>query len=38
MWLPTLAASDDSAKQQEAVKKIEEAVAETNIFELPSFG
>jgi len=30
-------ASDDTAKQQEAIKKIEQAVAKTNIFELPSF-
>ena len=33
----SLLASDDLTKQQEAIKKIEQAVAKTNIFELPSF-
>jgi hypothetical protein len=28
---------DDAAKQQEGIKKIEQAVTHTNIFELPSF-
>jgi TonB family protein len=37
LWLPYLAASDDTAKQQEAVNKIEQAAARANIFELPSF-
>jgi TonB family protein len=37
LWIPYLAASDDSAKQQEAVKKIEQAAANADIFELPSF-
>jgi TonB family protein len=37
LWLPYLAASDDTSKQQEAIKKIDQAVAKTNIFELPSF-
>jgi TonB family protein len=36
-WLQPLLASDDAAKQQEANKKIEQAVTHTNIFELPSF-
>jgi TonB family protein len=36
LWLTPLVASDLS-KQQEAIKKIEQAVAKTNIFELPSF-
>jgi hypothetical protein len=37
LWLQPLLASDDTAKQQEAIKKLEQAVAKTNIFELPSF-
>ena len=37
LWLQPLLASDDAAKQQEAIKKIEQAVTHTNIFELPSF-
>ena len=37
LLLQPLYGSDDSAKRQEAIKKIEEAVANTNIFELPSF-
>lgn len=37
LWLQTSGASDDSAKKQEAIKKIAQAVAKTNIFELPSF-
>ncbi len=37
LWLQPLLASNDTAKQQEALKKIEQAVANTNIFELPSF-
>jgi TonB family protein len=37
LWLQPLGASDDIAKQQEAIKKVEQAVAHTNIFELPSF-
>jgi TonB family protein len=37
LWLQPVAASDDSGKQQEAIKKIEQAVAKTNIFDLPSF-
>jgi TonB family protein len=37
LLLQPLHGSDDSAKRQEAIKKIEQAVANTNIFELPSF-
>jgi len=37
LWLPPLLASDDAAKQQVAIKRIEQAVTHTNIFELPSF-
>ena len=37
LWLQPLLASDDAAKQQEAIKRIEQAVTHTNIFELPSF-
>lgn len=37
LCLQPLVASDDASKQQEAIKKIEQAVAKTNIFELPSF-
>jgi len=37
LWLQPLLASDDAAKQQEAIKKIEQAVSHMNIFELPSF-
>jgi outer membrane biosynthesis protein TonB len=37
LWLPYLAASDDTAKQKEAVSKIEQAAARANIFELSSF-
>jgi TonB family protein len=37
LWLPYLSASDDTAKKQEAIKRIEQAVSNTNIFELPSF-
>jgi len=37
LWLQPLLASDDAAKQQEAIKKIEQAVTHMNIFELPSF-
>lgn len=37
LFLQPLFASDDTAKQQEAIKKIEQAVANTNIFDLPSF-
>ena|SRR3984893_12514403 len=37
LWLEPLLASDDAAKQQEGIKKIEQAVTHTNIFELPSF-
>ena len=37
LWLPPMFASDESAKQQDAIKKIEQAVDRTNIFELPSF-
>jgi TonB family protein len=37
IWLQPMLASDDTAKQQEAIKKIEQAVTHTNIFELPSF-
>ncbi len=37
LWLQPLLASDDAARKQEAIKKIEQAVARTNIFELPSF-
>jgi TonB family protein len=36
LWLPYVAASD-TAKQQEAVSKIEQAAERANIFELPSF-
>jgi hypothetical protein len=37
LWLQPVGASNDTSKQQEAIKKIEQAVAKTNIFELPSF-
>jgi TonB family protein len=37
LWLQSLVASDDISKQQEAIKKIDQAVAKTNIFELPAF-
>ncbi len=37
VWLQPLFASDDAVRKQEVVKKIEQAVAKTNIFELPSF-
>ena len=32
-----LSATEDSAKQQEAIQKVDQAAAKTNIFELPSF-
>ncbi|MBZ5665010.1 MAG: energy transducer TonB [Acidobacteriia bacterium] len=35
--LQPLLASSDAAKKQDALKKVEQAVARTNIFELPSF-
>lgn len=35
--LQLIHASDETAKQQEAIHKIEQAIARTNIFELPSF-
>lgn len=37
LLLQPLLASDDPSKQQEGIKLIEQAVAKTNIFELPSF-
>jgi hypothetical protein len=37
LWLQPLFASDDAAKKQDAMTKIEQAVAKTNIFDLPSF-
>jgi TonB family protein len=37
LGLQPLLAFSDAAKEQEALKKIEQAVAKTNIFELPSF-
>src|SRR5882762_2353692 len=37
IWLQPMLASDDAARQQEAIKKIEQAVTHTNIFELSSF-
>src|SRR5438105_4028525 len=37
LWQRHSAASDDPAKSQDALRRIQEAVAKTNIFELPSF-